>query len=256
MYPVNIVLQCGTGIHPVADTLLPAAKRIDMNEVPHFPTVTVTGHGKTVSYGTVSDVRLLIFTGRIHLYEGHDPLTAGFPAAVAKAIGAELLILTNAAGTLNQQYKVGDVMIHADFINQQGDNAVAYLEADDPLQRFVDPKPVYQAEAGEELERHLAAVDLRVHRGVYVGMRGPMYETRAELKMLRSFGGDAIGMSVIPEATMARFFDLPIVGISVITNDCFGLTRVDHEEVVRVGEAAAPKLGMGVKSFIETGWHR
>jgi purine-nucleoside phosphorylase len=214
---------------------------------------SVTGHGRDAVYGRIGDTGVLVLTGRIHIYEGHDPLTAGFPAAVARAAGARLLVITNAAGGLNQHYREGDLMVHRDFINFQHDNAMAHLETESVVERYVDPKPPYHLKASELVAQALVRTRLDVHYGVYIGVRGPIFETRAELAMMRSFGADAIGMSTIPEVTVAAFFGLPVVGISTITNECFGATGTDHAAVLAVSNRVAPKLSSGLTLFLEEG---
>jgi purine-nucleoside phosphorylase len=146
---------------------------------------------------------------------------------------------------------MGELMLHTDFINFQGDNALAHLKTDSAAERFVDPKPAYEPEASALLGRRLADAGARVHEGVYVGVRGPIYETRAELAMLRSFGADAIGMSTVPEVALCQFLRLPAVGVSVITNECFGTAPVSHDEVVSGSQAAIPLLAKGVRAFLD-----
>jgi purine-nucleoside phosphorylase len=250
---IDVVVQCGSGLAELAGILRSGGVSVPMDEIPHLPTVTVTGHGREAVYGRIGDSGVLVLTGRIHIYEGHDPLTAGFPAALAKAAGAKLLVITNAAGGLNQHYREGDMMVHRDFINFQHDNAIAHLQADTSAERYVDPKPPYHLKASELAAQALVRSKLGVHYGVYIGVQGPIFETRAELAMMRSFGADAIGMSTIPEVTVAAFFKLPVVGISTITNECFGTTGTDHKEVLAVSSRVAPKLSSGLTLFLEEG---
>jgi purine-nucleoside phosphorylase len=250
---VDVVVQCGSGLGELAGMLKSGGKAVPMDEIPHFPVASVTGHGREAVYGRIGKAGVLVLTGRIHIYEGHDPLTAGFPAAVAKAAGARLLIITNAAGGLNQHYREGDLMVHRDFINFQHDNAIAHLQADTAVERYVDPKPPYHVKASELLAQALVRSKLDVHYGVYIGVQGPIFETRAELAMMRSFGADAIGMSTVPEVTVAAFFGLATVGVSTITNECFGATGTDHGEVLEVSNRVAPKLSSGLTLFLEEG---
>ena len=172
---------------------------------------------------------------------------------MAKAAGARLLVITNAAGGLNQHYREGEMMVHRDFINFQHDNAIAHLQTDSSVERYVDPKPPYHLKASELVAQALVRARLNVHYGVYIGVQGPVFETRAELAMMRSFGADAIGMSTVPEVTVAAFFRLPTVGISTITNECFGATGTDHAEVLAVSNQVAPKLSSGLTLFLEEG---
>jgi len=250
---VDVVVQCGSGLGEIAGMLKSAGQVVPMDEIPHFPAASVTGHGKEAVYGRIGTAGVLVLTGRIHLYEGHDPLTVGFPAAMAKAAGAKLMVITNAAGGLNQHYREGDLMVHRDFINFQHDNALAHLQADTAVERYVDPKPPYNIRLSELVAQALVRARFDVHYGVYIGVQGPIFETRAELAMMRSFGADAIGMSTIPEVMIAAFFGLPAVGVSTITNECFSATGTHHAEVLAVSKRVAPKLSSGLTLFLEEG---
>jgi purine-nucleoside phosphorylase len=248
--PADVVLQCGSGMAGLADALLPGGKRLPMREVPHLPAPSVAGHGHEAVFGLAGGARLLVLTGRPHIYEGHSPETAGFPAAVAKALGATLFIATNAAGGLNQHMRGGELMLHADYINFQHDNALAHLATDDAAERFIDPKPAYNLTASAMLARHLQAAQCAVHQGVYVAVRGPIFETRAEIYMLRSFGADAVAMSVVPEVTVCNYVKLPCIGLSVLTNECFSTEGVSHEEVLAACDLVLPKLAQGLHTFL------
>ncbi len=251
MEAVSQFVQCGSGLHSLIEAVLPDGKRIPMEDIPHFPPSRVPGHGRELIHGTVGGHKVMILAGRIHLYEGHDPLTAGFPAALASACGAQGFILTNAAGGLNQHFSQGSVMMITDFINFQGDNALAHLLTEDAGQRFIDPKPATDPRVSTALARQLQRAGLSVNQGTYIGVRGPIYETRAELAMMRSWGADAIGMSTIPELTVCHAFGLPAVGVSVITNECFKEAPVSHTEVVDIGAQVSPRLGQAIRRHIE-----
>jgi purine-nucleoside phosphorylase len=254
IYPVDAVVQCGSGLAALIDALLPEHQRLPMEEVPHMPASAVSGHGRELFYGTVGTSRVLIFSGRFHLYEGHDPLVAAFPAALAKALGARLFLLTNAAGGLNQHFAAGDVMLHSDYINFQGDNPLAQLITDDSAEKFVDPKPPYDYVVLDKLARELDAAGLSVQRGIYIGVRGPVFETLAELRMMRSFGADAVGMSSVPEIILCNFLRLPVVGLSVITNECFSPLKLTHQQVVEGSQRAASRIGTAFKALLEGAW--
>jgi purine-nucleoside phosphorylase len=248
--PADVVLQCGSGMARLADLLIPDGKGVEMASVPHLPAPKISGHGHEAVFGTVGGARLLVLTGRPHIYEGHSPETAGFPAAVAKALGATLFIATNAAGGLNQHMRGGELLLHGDYINFQGDNALAHIATDDAAERFIDPKPAYNLTASATLLRHLSAAGCGVHQGVYIAVRGPIFETRAEIYMLRSFGADAVAMSVVPEVTICSFVGLPCIGVSVLTNECFSTGGVSHAEVLAACENVIPRLADGLRSFL------
>jgi purine-nucleoside phosphorylase len=260
----EIVVQCGSGLAPLIDALWPDSRpsRAKFSDVPHLAATTVVGHGSELLWGEVpgpggNPRKLLVFSGRLHLYEGHSGLAAAFPVAIAKALGCELFVLTNAAGGLNQHFAAGEVMLQRDFINFQGDNPLAHLTTAGAamptelsgLSRFADPKPAYDLAASRAMGQVLKQAGLGIQEGVYVGVRGPLYETRAELAMLRSFGADAIGMSTIPELTLCHFFKLPVVGISVITNECFAAETVTHDKVLQGSLRAAQGIGTAARQF-------
>lgn len=251
MYPVDVVVQCGSGLSELAQILGPAPALVPMDEIPHLPAASVSGHGHDAVFGKISGKSVLVLNGRIHIYEGHSPLTAGFPSAIAKACGAKLLLLTNSAGGLNQHYRVGDIMLHSDYINHQFDNAVAHLEMANSMDRFVDPKPAYDAALRDVLGKCILRQKSRVHLGVYIAVQGPVFETRAELAMYRSMGADGIGMSTVPEVMVAKCFGLPVVGLSVITNECFSTKPIDHKDVIQAGRDVAPQLVQAIKQFLE-----
>jgi purine-nucleoside phosphorylase len=271
-----VAIQCGSGLAPLIAALWPdgpeaaGGGRCGFSAVPHLAAVGVAGHGTEVLWGDLvgreGPRRVLVFSGRLHLYEGHTPLTAAFPVAIAAALGCRLFLLTNAAGALNQHYALGDAMVQTDFINLQGDNPLAHLacpptaDTAEPgpsgiahLTRFVDPKPAYDPEASALLAGCLNAAGLAVHSGVYVALRGPLYETHAELVMLRGCGADAVGMSSVAELALCHFFRLPAVGVSIVTNECFSTAPVTHAAVVAASHAAAASLGAALRSFA-VGW--
>lgn len=252
--PCDIVFQCGSGLSPLTEALLAGVDDwlgVPISQVPQMPEAGVRGHGRDAIGAWISGRRVLVFTGRVHMYEGHSAERAGFVAAVAAACGAKLFVLTNAAGGLNQHFRTGEFMLHNDFINMQGDNAIAQLRFEDPMQRFIDPKPPYDLAQSARLGAALRDSGLKAHQGVYVGVRGPLYETRAELAMFRSFGADAIGMSSIPEICICNLLKLPVVGLSLVTNECFAPGAVNHNQVMQESHNTAARLGAALRRFVE-----
>lgn len=253
--PVDAVLQCGSGLSGMVEGLLDDTPRIPLSEIPHLPAGTVAGHGSEAVSGTVGGARVLIFTGRLHIYEGHDAATAGFPAAIAAAAGARLIICTNAAGALNADLRVGDIVVHNSYINHQGDNAAACLEFPNSAQRFVNPDPPYDSAASKVLALCLSKAGLQMHRGTYLAVRGPVFETDAELRMMRAWGGDAIGMSTVPEVIVCHVLNLPVAGLSVLTNKCLDGGHTTHDGVLAASQAAVPQLVSALKMmFQERRW--
>jgi purine-nucleoside phosphorylase len=268
--PCDVAIQCGSGLSGLLATLgggdgagggveagASTARTTDVNtvemaNVPHLKAAGVRGHGRIVAGLSVGDRRVLVFAGRLHLYEGHSALDVAFPASIAKACGARLFIATNAAGGLNQHLRSGEALLHTDFINFQREQCVESLHCPEPAERFVDPKPAYDPAAGEALSGALVAAGLSVRRGVYVSVRGPLFETRAELHMLRGFGADAVGMSTAQELLMCHFLGLPCLGVSIITNECFAPGAVSHEQVLAESAVAAARLGAALRTLCET----
>lgn len=248
--PIDVVVECGSGLSGLAAVLLTDPRRLPLSEIPQLAPATVAGHGRDALWAMVGDLGVLVLTGRVHLYEGHSSAQAGFPAAMASATGARLLVLTNAAGALNPEYRVGDVMLHSGYLNHQGENPLQHLRIDDPAQRFVSPEPAYHPGAGDALHGELRVAGLTVHRGTYLATHGPVFETQAELKMMRGWGADAVGMSTVPEVIVSHLCRLPVVGLSVITNECFGPGGLTHAEVLAASGQAAPALGSALGSFL------
>lgn len=256
MDTVDAVLQCGSGLAALGTELLPEARHIPLSAVPHLPVATVAGHGNEAVYGDVGEATVAVFTGRLHVFEGHSPAEAGFPAAIAAALGARLFISTSSAGALDEEMLAGDVMVHTSYINHQGDNAAACLQFADSAQRFVNPEPAYDPDAARALALALASAGLKVQRGTYLAVRGPIFETDAELRMMRSWGGDAIGMSTVPEVVVCHLLNLPVVGLSVLTNKCLEGNPVSHEEVLAASRAFVPQLARALRLLLVEGrWH-
>lgn len=246
----GIVLQCGSGMAALAGLLLPEGRQLELEEVPHLATGSVAGQGRQAVYGAIGGVSCLVLSGRVHLYEGLGSLATAFPAALAKVLGARLLVLLNATGGLNAHYRPGDLMLHTGFINFQHDNPLLHLALDDSSERFVDPKPAYSPQYSAALGAQLAQLGCALHHGIYVGVRGPAYETEAELGMLRGFGADAVGMSLIQELLLSHWLKLPAVGLSVIANECYGSAPLTHAAVLAAVKGVVPSLAVALRAFI------
>ncbi|GEM_PF-1344769 len=251
MTPIDVVIECGSGLSGLATPLLADPLESPLSEIPRLAPAAVAGHGRDALWAKVGELGVLVLTGRVHLYEGHSSAQAGFPAAIASAAGARLLVLTNAAGALNAGYHVGDVMLHDGYLNHQGENPLQHLRIDDPAQRFVSPEPAYHPGVGDTLCVELQTVGLTVHRGVYLATRGPVFETQAELRMMRGWGADAVGMSTVPEVIVSHLCRLPVAALSVITNECFKPGGLTHAEVLAASGRAAPMLGHALESLLQ-----
>ena len=241
----RVAAVLGSGLGGVVDLLDPEARvRVSYGDIPHVPGTSVEGHAGELVAGTVRGVPVIMLLGRAHPYEGYSHRESTLLLRAVLALGVETVVLTNAAGGLNPNFDPGDVMLIADHINLSGDNPLtgpnlerfgprfpALIDAYDPTLR------VAALESGER-----SGVALR--EGVYVMLSGPSYETRAELRMLRSLGGDAVGMSTAHEAIVARHAERRVLGFSLITNKATDDVEegASHDEVIAVGNVGAAKL--------------
>jgi purine-nucleoside phosphorylase len=232
---VGLVL--GSGLGAFADTL-DKAVRIPYPEIPHFPTSTAIGHAGELVVGTSHGVPVAVMAGRVHHYEGYSLQQVVFPVRVLGRFGVKTLILTNAAGSVNVNYKPGELMVVDDHINYMGSNPCIGPNEEQLGQRFFDMSEAYDPRLREIAEKACWKAGVPVRHGVYIAFTGPSYETPAEIKMCRTLGADAVGMSTVPEVIAARHMGIRILGISCITNMAAGVLKqkLDHREVLAVGE--------------------
>ena len=234
---VRVGLVLGSGLGAFADEL-EGAEAIPYSEVPGFARSTVEGHAGRLVLGRVGGVYVAAMQGRFHFYEGYTLEEVTFPVRTLALLGAQSLVLTNAAGGLNNSFEQGSLVLISDHLNLMGTNPL--LGPNDPRfgPRFPDMTDVYDREYQEAAvaEAHAMGVDLR--RGIYAALTGPSYETPAEIRMLRLLGADAVGMSTVPEAIVARQMGVRVLGISCITNMAAGVLDkpINHEEVIETGE--------------------
>lgn len=222
----------GSGLGDFADNI--EGVRIKYQDIPGFQTSTVAGHKGQLVFGEVLGKRAVIMQGRYHFYEGYHISRVVYPIKVMKKLGVQNLIITNAAGSVNKAYNAGDLMVITDHINLMGVNPLIG-ENDSTLgDRFPDMSEVYNHSLTELALRKGQELGLCVHNGVYAAMSGPSYETPAEINMLRIMGADAVGMSTVPEALVANYCSMKVLGISCITNSAAGVQpiRLSHAEVV------------------------
>ncbi len=238
---VGIIL--GTGLGDLARKI-EGAVEVPYGEIPHFPVSTVDTHAGQLVAGQLSGAGVLAMEGRFHYYEGYTLEQVTFPVRVMKALGASVLIVTNACGGLNHRHERGDIVIIEDHINLMGVNPLVGPNDDALGPRFVDMVAPYDAELVQQAEAVALRNDIRAHRGVYAAMTGPSLETRAEYRMLSLMGADTIGMSTVPEVIVATHGGMRVLGMSVITDICLAdaLEPVKIEEIIAVANEAGPKL--------------
>ena len=228
----KVGLILGSGLGSYADKLT-GAKTIDYGDIPGFPRSHVPGHKGRLVVGARQGVTCAALQGRVHVYEGHTAAVAAFPARVLVALGAKVIIVTNAAGGLNPSWAPGTLMLIRDHIDMLRDHALRGPNDDRLGPRFPDMTKAYAPELRTLVKQAAAAANIALQEGVYVAMPGPTYETPAEVKMLQTIGADATGMSTVPEVVVARHMGARVIGISCITNQAAGITgaELSHEEV-------------------------
>jgi purine-nucleoside phosphorylase len=242
---VGIVL--GSGLGPLADEVADSVV-VPYAETPHFPISTAPGHSGQLVSGTLEGVPVAMMRGRAHYYEGYTLQQVTFPIRTLRRLGAEVLIVTNAAGGLNEAYRTGDLMVLRDHINLMALAGLNPLVGPDEPElgvRFLDVTDAYDPELRVRSLELGTELGLRVHEGVYAVVAGPSFETPAEIRYLRLIGADAVGMSTAPEVIVARQERMRVLAISVITNvptDAAAGPEVSHEGVLTVAERAAPGL--------------
>jgi len=244
-----IAIVLGSGLGKLADEVAGGA-RIPDAEIPGFATSTVVGHAGELVVGTLSGKDVAVMKGRFHWYEGYDMDAVTFPIRVFKAWGIDTLILTNACGGLNPGFAAGDLMIISDHINFMPANPLRGRNDETQGPRFPDMVGTYT----EELRDLAKTVDPKVREGVYGAVPGPNFETPAELRMLRGFGADAVGMSTVPEVLVARHMGMRILAIATVTDMATGIPgeieHVDHVQVLAVADRVGTRLGELVKGVV------
>ena len=247
---VGIIL--GTGLGGLVEEIDVDAT-IEYEAIPHFPASTATGHAGRLICGRLGGVAVVAMEGRFHMYEGYPLKQITLPVRAFRELGAELLIVSNACGGLNPQYRTGDLMLIEDQINLMGDNPLIGINDDRLGPRFPDmSEPYHQG----WIDRAMAiARDSQIypHRGVFVAVSGPNLETRAEYRFLRMIGADVVGMSTVPETIVAIHCGLKVVGLSVITDMCLpdALEPADVASIIAVANEAEPKLRAIVRGLVD-----
>jgi purine-nucleoside phosphorylase len=247
---VGIVL--GSGLGGLADDLEDAVA-IPFAELPGWPAATAPGHVGRLLLGRLGGRAVVMLQGRFHVYEGNDPGLVVQPMLLFRALGARVVVLTNAAGGLDPSFGPGTLMIMRDHINLTGRNPLIGPNADELGPRFPDMTEAWSPRLRAGLHAAAATEGVEMREGIYVGLTGPTYETPAEVRMLAALGGDAVGMSTVLECIAARWVGLEVCGVSLVTNAGAGYTGapLTHEEVLEAGASAGPRLANVIRRFIE-----
>jgi purine-nucleoside phosphorylase len=242
----RVAMILGSGLGSLAEAISQAVT-IPYWDLPNWPGCTVEGHIGQLVIGELEGQNVLVMQGRVHFYEGYDMPQIGFPIRVMQRLGLEILIVTNAAGGINQDFEPGDVMLITDHLNllgMAGETPLRGPNLDQIGPRFPDMGRAYDRELGD-LARQVARENtITLREGIYVCLAGPSFETPADLHFLQAVGADAVGMSTVPEVTVARHGDMRVLGLSTISNkaNLDGNTFTTHEEVLEAGKIVVPRL--------------
>ncbi|MDD4689693.1 MAG: purine-nucleoside phosphorylase [Eubacteriales bacterium] len=233
----KIAIILGSGLGSFADHI-EEQTIVPYNEIPNFPSSSVEGHVGKIIFGKLQGKYIIAFSGRVHYYEGYSMDKLAMPSVVAKLLGCEKIIITNAAGGINEEFSPGELMLIKDHIKLCPDNPMRGSNYREFGSIFKDMSNVYTKSLREIAKDEAYGLDLTLHEGVYAYMTGPCYETPAEIRMLKLLGADAVGMSTVPEAIMAVNCGLDVLGISYITNMATGISGVSlsHSEVLEAGK--------------------
>lgn len=246
---IGIVL--GTGLGQLVN-YLQVEVEINYIDIPNFPVSTVEFHSGKLLFGILEGKKVIVMQGRFHLYEGYTLQEITFPIRVMKALGISSLLVSNAAGAINLNYKKGDLMLLEDHINLQGGSPLAFKNVSDFGERFTDMCAPYNANLNTKIVAIAKENNIILHKGIYVAVVGPQLETRAEYRYLKIIGADAVGMSTVPEVIVANHLNLPVIAVSVLTDECNpdNLKPVNIPEIIAVAGEAEPKMIILFKELI------
>jgi purine-nucleoside phosphorylase len=229
---IGIIL--GTGLGQIIDHVEIEAE-MSYNHIPNFPTATVEFHKGKLIYGSLGGKKVILMQGRFHLYEGYSLKDVTFPVRVMHALGIKKLLVSNASGAINLNFKKGEIMLIDDHINLQGGSPLAFKGVEHLGERFIDLSTPYDLEMNTKLEAIAEEHNITLHKGVYASVVGPQLETRAEYRYLKIIGADAVGMSTVPEIIVANHLGLPVSALSVLTDEC----NPDDLKPVNIGDIIA-----------------
>lgn len=247
---IGIIL--GTGLGGLAKEIDVKAE-LPYGEIPNFPVSTVETHEGKLLFGELGGKKVVAMQGRFHYYEGYNMKQITFPVRIMKKMGVHTLLISNAAGGMNPLFRRGDLMLIADHINLIGDNPLIGANLDEFGPRFPDMSEPYSKELMSLAENVALEHKIKLQKGVFIAVSGPNLETKSEYRFLRAIGGDVVGMSTVPENIAAVHSGLKVLGISVITDECFpdALQPVNVEEIIETAKKTEPKLTLLMKNIIE-----
>jgi purine-nucleoside phosphorylase len=248
----TVGLILGTGLGKLVDEV-EIDREIAYDQIPNFPLSTVESHHGQLIFGQLAGQDVVIMQGRFHFYEGYSMQQIAFPVRVMGAMGVKRLLISNAAGGMNPQFRKGDLMVIDDHINLLGTNPLIGRNLDELGVRFPDMSEPYSKRLISLAEEIALEHKIKLQKGVFVAVTGPNLETKAEYRFLRTAGGDAVGMSTVPENITAVHMGMEVFALSVITDECFpdALAAVDLTEIITTANKAQPKLTLIIKKLIE-----
>jgi purine-nucleoside phosphorylase len=248
-YEIGIIL--GTGLGGLVSEI-EIDHEIEYDELPHFPVSTVESHHGKLIFGKLKGKNVVAMQGRFHFYEGYSMQQITYPVRVMKFLGVKTLLVSNACGGMNPIYRKGDIMLMLDHINLIGDNPLIGKNEDELGPRFPDMSEPYDLELIKLAEEVALENKIAVQKGVYVAVAGPNLETRSEYRFLRNIGADVVGMSTIPENIVANHMGIKVLGISIITDECFpeSLQAVNVQEIIDTAMKTEPKMTLIMKEVI------
>ena len=222
------------------------------SEIPNFPVSTVQGHNGALVFGTIGTKKVIAMQGRFHFYEGYDMKKVTFPVRVMKYLGVEKLIVSNASGGVNINYKVGDVVVITDHINMMPEHPLRGYNEERFGPRFVNMSAPYSKAMSRKAFEIAKSLTIELKSGIYLALQGPTFETLAEYNMVKNLGADCVGMSTVPEVIVARHMNMECFGVSVITDmgDVENMEEVNHEEVLQAAQKAEPQVRNLIKHLI------
>jgi purine-nucleoside phosphorylase len=248
---IGIILGTGLGQLINEITIL---KEVSYNHIPNFPTATVEFHKGKLIYGVLEGKKVVVMQGRFHIYEGYTLQDVTFPVRIMEKLGIKTLLVSNAAGAINLNFKKSELMLIEDHINLQGSSPLAFKGVEKLGERFTDMSVPYDVEINSKFKAIAKANKIKLHEGVYASVVGPQLETRAEYRMLKIIGADAVGMSTVPEIIVANHLNLKVAAISVLTDECDpeNLKPVDISDIIASAEKAEPNMITLFKQLIKT----
>ncbi|WP_299105338.1 purine-nucleoside phosphorylase [uncultured Winogradskyella sp.] len=247
---IGIIL--GTGLGQLIDEIEIIAEA-SYNHIPNFPTATVEFHKGKLIYGILEGKKVVVMQGRFHVYEGYTLQDVTFPVRIMEKLGIKTLLVSNAAGAVNLDFKKGELMLIDDHLNLQGGSPLAFKGVSELGERFTDMSAPYDTEINSKFESIAKEHNITLHKGVYASVVGPQLETRAEYKMLKIIGADAVGMSTVPEIIVANHLNLKVAAVSVLTDECDPnhLKPVDISEIIAMAGKAEPNMITLFKALIK-----